>query len=119
MENAGRVSRKDEIKQIVSASMELATTRDEFFRLLEDDDLKIYERNGEPAGIEDIRNFRFSTLGADLSELDARENRLKELEGLDTDRELHVEKSDDTELTIEQQRMNELDELGREESFRE
>ncbi|CAM6002396.1 unnamed protein product [Sphagnum balticum] len=115
--NAGRVSRKDEIKQIISSSFELATSREEFFNLLRED-LKTYDRGGETVGIEDINNFRFKTLGVDLAELDTRESRLKELENIGTDREQGREESEEKEMTIEQQRMKELEELDRAEAFR-
>lgn len=109
---SGAKSHKDELKQILTASFELAHNRDEFFALLsEENELKTYERGGKAAGVEQGGiNYRFSTLGIDLSELDTRQERLKELEALRSEGEQTLEQNHtEDEQTI--QRINELKEL--------
>ncbi|MBS1683998.1 MAG: relaxase/mobilization nuclease domain-containing protein [Bacteroidetes bacterium] len=108
----GRVSRKEELKEMLAVSYDLAHSRKEFFDLLAEDNLKVYERGGAVKGIEDeSRNYRFQTLGIDMAELDKREERLSELEGADF-KEKEPQKSEEEHLSIEEERMRELDEIG-------
>ncbi|MCW3128284.1 MAG: hypothetical protein JWO03_3942 [Bacteroidetes bacterium] len=112
MTNAGKVSRKSEIEQIVADSMELATSRDTFFGLLRGEGLETYERSGKVAGIRDNRNYRFATLGADLAELDQREQRLNEIVN-EPNIEQELTQTLDDNVTEEQERLNELEEYDR------
>lgn len=82
VEREGRVSRKEEVAQIAEASFNLAMSREEFYSLLKNQEgVKVYERGGRMTGImSEERNYRFSTLGLDLAELDRREERLMELQ---------------------------------------
>lgn len=116
MEQAGKISRKEELRQNVSALFELSTSKEEFFALLKEEGYETYMRGGEVKGIEADRNYRFSTLDIDLHELDLRSNRLQELAAIGEMKEPErtIEKST-AELSLEQQRLNELEELeGRE-----
>lgn len=113
IQRAGRVSRKDELKEMIAASFELAHSREEFFSLLADEGLNVYERSGEVKGIEDeLRNYRFQTLGIQMEELDKREERLNALEQLEEDKEMIKDDIEREDLSLEEQRMKELDELG-------
>jgi hypothetical protein len=106
---AGRTSRKAELKDLLSVSFDLAQSRDEFFNLLAEDGLNVYERGGQVKGIEDeCRNYRFETLDINMQELEKREERFNELEIIHEHKE--TIKLDD--ISIEDQRMRELDELG-------
>lgn len=116
IEHSGQVSRKQELKELLSASYELSRNREEFFNLLQEDDLGIYERGGEAKGISDgDKHYRFSTMNIDLGELDRRELVFTELENLENGIKSDIEKDpqlQEREMSLEEeQRMKELDEL--------
>ncbi len=126
IERAGRQTRKEQLKEIISVSHDLAGSREEFFDLLAQDGLTVYERGGEIKGIRDEgRSYRFQTVGADLAELDKRAERLAELETTDGDKHLDYDMEQESqdaydggqdesmpeERSIEEDRMRELDEL--------
>jgi hypothetical protein len=113
IQRAGRVSRKDELKEVIAASFELSHSREEFFSQLAEEGLNVYERGGEVKGVEDEqRNYRFQTFGIEMAELDKREERLRELECREEDKELKKDDIQREGLSTEEQRMRELDELG-------
>lgn len=111
----GEISRKEQLRATITASFNLAQNRQEFFELLKQDGLMTYQRNGVEVGISDDRNFRFQTLGFDLTELDQRKERLQELqvltEGKDLENDIEEEKTIE-ELSEEDRRMKELDEFS-------
>ena len=113
MEHEGRVSDKQRVQELVSASFELAATREEFYGLLKEDGLNVYERGGQVKGIEsEERNYRFATMGIDMKELDKREERYSELQGVAVVQEIELdEEKIEGGLDIEQQRLDELENL--------
>jgi hypothetical protein len=111
IENKGRTSRHREVSELATASFELATSRDEFVSLLAEDGLKTYVRHNEVVGVEDDYNFRFENLGLDLSVLDERESRMVELGMMQEEKIQEVQQ--DEELTVEEQRLRELEELDK------
>lgn len=81
----GKMSRKDEIRVILEDSFAKATGRDEFYENLRNGGLKLYERGGRVAGIDDNRRYRFSTLEFEeerMKELDVREERTADIDAL-------------------------------------
>ena len=111
-----KISRKEELRETLSASFDLAQNREEFFELLKQDGLTTYQRGGAEVGVSDERNFRFQkTLGFDLAELSQREERLDELQELTESKDLEGNIEEDKtveELSEEDKRMKELDELS-------
>jgi hypothetical protein len=111
----GRISQKELLHEKLSASFELAHNRSEFFDLVKQDGLTIYSRGGTETGVSAGRNYRFTTMGLDLAELDKREERLNELEALTEVPEKIGEQiiEEEGEISEEEKRMKELDELDR------
>lgn len=111
IESDGRVSDHTRILQQAAASFELAMSRNEFYELLAEDNLKTYTRGGEAVGVEDGYNYRFDTLNLDLSILDEREFRMEQLEERQEVKESSLEIKQ--ELSLEEQRLQELENLDR------
>jgi len=77
-------SRKEEIKGILNAAFEQSYSQKQFYANAKEAGLEFYERNGV-MGVADNRNYRMPTLGYDekkMEELDKREERLAQLEGI-------------------------------------
>jgi hypothetical protein len=84
-ERTGKMSRKEEVKFILSESFKTAVSREDFYAKVKESGLETYDRGGKTTGIDDTRRMRFSTLGfgeEKLAELDVSKDRLEELEGI-------------------------------------
>ncbi|MBS1686309.1 MAG: relaxase/mobilization nuclease domain-containing protein [Bacteroidetes bacterium] len=82
---AGRVSRKDEIRQVLQNSFDSSLSREEFYENVQQGGLKFYERGGKISGIEDRRRHRLQSLNygeEKLAELDRRAEKLAEIQGV-------------------------------------
>ncbi len=122
---SGKGSRKGEIRALLEQSFANATSRTAFLENLKESGLKVYERGGKPAGIDDNRHYRFGTLDfgeEKMKELDIRERRTSELSGIrgepsiDADRKpdiLNEEKELDGELKDEHERSQDPEREGR------
>lgn len=89
-------SRKDEIRQMLNTAFESSYSKEEFYANMKEAGLNLYERNGV-TGVCDNRNYRLNTLGfgeESMAELDKREERMQQLGGKETDRELEQEKNE-------------------------
>ena len=122
----GDIPKKEQLRQSLTAAFDLSHNRQEFLDLLHEDGLTTYERGGESVGITSERNYRFKTLGIDLTELDKREERLNELVEITEEKEPIIainkdvtqdavsnEEVTEEDLSEEElKRLNELDDLS-------
>lgn len=88
----GALTRKEEIAAKLETAFELSMSREEFFHMVQEvEGLKTYRRGDKVVGIEDLRKFRFRTLGyseAKLADLDKRNERMQSLADLGLNAEL-------------------------------
>jgi len=120
----GSIPDKERLRESLSAAFELSHNRHEFLDLIHADGLTTYERGGNIVGVVQDRNYRFKTLDIDLELLDERERKLNDLVELTEGKELDAEieenvnrqeiqdENKEEELSEEEKRMRELDELS-------
>ena len=73
MERVGKMSEKQQLLSILEATYKTASSQKGFYQKLEEQNIKLYARNGNITGIQGKRKFRFKTLGYTsevLAELD-------------------------------------------------
>ncbi|MBS1684019.1 MAG: relaxase/mobilization nuclease domain-containing protein [Bacteroidetes bacterium] len=112
--HTGKASRKEEIKEILEKSFDVAMSKEEFYDNVRSN-LKLFERGGQISGVDDNRHYRFSTLGFGndkMQELEERSERLASFADIRGERTYEVEEE------IEQENMEEelIKELDKEES---
>ena len=109
----GKISRREEVKQILERTFEQSVSKDDFLAKVREQGMETYERGGKTAGISDDRHMRFSTLGFSdekFQELENRETRLNDLAGL-RGSEIEQKEPSEEELREEQIMESELDDL--------
>jgi len=86
LEKRGKVSVKETTKTLLEKIYKDSVSKEDFFSKLIENGLTMYERGGKVAGINSgERHMRFTTLGYDelkFTELDSRQDRIKELTDL-------------------------------------
>ncbi|WP_452597575.1 hypothetical protein [Pontimicrobium sp. MEBiC01747] len=85
MQLRGVVPNKHKLITLLEQTYTKATSQADFYKRLQDHNLKLYSRNGKITGIQSTRKFRFTTLGYDtniLKELDTNLSQNKRLDAL-------------------------------------
>lgn len=70
IEKRKSVTEKEHIKQLLDAIYKQSTSKEDFYKRIQDNGLKVYQRNGKRYGIVEKRKYRFISLGFDEKKLE-------------------------------------------------